>query len=126
MVGDAQKVPLSDPKDRAPTILVVDDEVLIRMAVFLRKPYDLEYVVAHNVTEALQHTPVLPDPARDNAQGRDGWAIHRKKVESALATRVFSVGLALRLSFNPRRTSGWCSSELPMPTLISILKPLSA
>ncbi|HEY4971870.1 MAG TPA: response regulator [Steroidobacteraceae bacterium] len=28
-----QKVPLPDPKERTPTILIVDDEVLIRMAV---------------------------------------------------------------------------------------------
>ena len=33
MVDDALKFPLPDPKDRMPTILVVDDEVLIRMAV---------------------------------------------------------------------------------------------
>jgi CheY-like chemotaxis protein len=33
MVDESQRVPLPDPKERTPTILVVDDEVLIRMAV---------------------------------------------------------------------------------------------
>jgi CheY-like chemotaxis protein len=67
-----------DPKERTPTILVVDDEVLIRMALsdFLQK-CGFKVLEASNAAEAIEivqsHLSVLDLVFSDNQDaGRDG------------------------------------------------------